>query len=39
MCLVRWPAGVNFSDPESEGLVGGRNLYLEVEPGSTVGVW
>jgi len=37
--FVRWPSGVNFSDPKSEGLAGGRNIYLEPEPGSTIGVW
>jgi len=37
--FVRWPTGVNFSDPESEGLVGGRNLYLNSDPRSCVGVW
>ncbi len=37
--LVRWPVGVNFSDPEGQGLIGARNFYLETEPEVTVGVW
>lgn len=36
---VRWPVGVNFSDPEGQGLTGARNFYLETEPDVTVGVW
>ena len=37
--IVRWPWGVNFSEPESQGLVGTRNFYLETEPGVKIGVW
>ena len=37
--LVRWPFGVDFSDPESQGLTGARNLYLETDGEVKVGVW
>ncbi|XP_023324769.1 monoacylglycerol lipase ABHD12 [Eurytemora carolleeae] len=37
--FVRLPGYVNFSDPESEGLPGSRNFYLESEPGVKLGVW
>ena len=35
----RLPGYINFSDPESEGLPGSRNFYLESEPGVKLGVW
>lgn len=37
--LVRWPVGVDFGDPSSEGLNGARNLYLETDADVKVGVW
>ncbi|XP_046457260.1 lysophosphatidylserine lipase ABHD12-like [Daphnia pulex] len=36
---VRWPFGVDFADPESQGLSGARNLYLETDADVKVGVW
>ena len=29
---VHWPKHINFSDPESEGLSGTINFYLETSP-------
>ena len=37
--VFRYPLHVNFTDPESEGLPGSRNFYLESEPGVRLGVW
>ena len=37
--LVHWPKHINFSDPESEGLSGTINFYLETSPKVKVGVW
>ena len=36
---MRWPWGVNFSEPSTQGMVATRNFYLETEPGIKVGVW
>lgn len=36
---VHWPKHINFSDPESEGLSGTINFYLETSPKVKVGVW
>jgi len=36
---VHWPKHINFSDPESEGLSGTVNFYLETSPKVKVGVW
>ncbi|XP_057368522.1 lysophosphatidylserine lipase ABHD12-like isoform X1 [Daphnia carinata] len=36
---LRWPVGVDFGDPSSEGLSGARNLYLETDSDVKVGVW
>ncbi|CAL8139900.1 unnamed protein product [Orchesella dallaii] len=37
--FVRWPAGINFSDPDSQGLQGCRNFYLLTQEDVSVGVW
>ena len=39
LILVHWPKHINFSDPESEGLSGTINFYLETSPKVKVGVW
>jgi len=36
---VRVPRVIDFCDPESEGIPGARNFYLESSPGVNIGVW
>ena len=36
---VHWPKLIDFEDPESEGLLGARNFYLQTEKNVQVGVW
>jgi len=37
--FIKVPGYINFEDPESEGLPGSRNFYLESDPGVKLGVW
>lgn len=36
---VHWPKHINFRRPETEGLMGTRNFYLETDNKVKVGVW
>eukprot|EP00088_Acartia_fossae_P033425 TRINITY_DN34217_c0_g1_i1.p1 TRINITY_DN34217_c0_g1~~TRINITY_DN34217_c0_g1_i1.p1 ORF type:complete len:395 (+),score=56.75 TRINITY_DN34217_c0_g1_i1:196-1380(+) len=36
---VKLPRFIDYEDPESEGIPGGRNFYLYSEPGVKIGVW
>lgn len=37
--LVSWPIGMDFSKPESVGLVGTRNFYIITDEKVKIGAW
>ncbi|XP_068238812.1 lysophosphatidylserine lipase ABHD12-like [Palaemon carinicauda] len=39
LTFVNYPRAIDFSNPESEGLPGTRNFYLDTEDNVKVGVW